>query len=214
MHTHDVDVLGPRPQPAHDEPRGHGGLGLRGDGVAPRQVRPRHDPGDSVPAGGVGDAHRVYAAGADVVAERAPVGLEELDGAQEGGGEDGADAEHLAASGQAAQQLRVHALRAVRAQDRLVRARVPRVRAVRPLPEVPALVVARQHRPRHQPRRRPDLRLHEQQVHAPPFVQTFHVLVHYGDEEVVEEGLAVQLLLCGRHQLQGRPGKIRGPVRY
>ena len=67
---------------------------------------------------------------------------------------------------------------------------------------MPALVVARQHRPRHQPRRRPDLRLHEQQVHAPPFVQTFHILVHYGDEEVVEEGLAVQLLLCGRHQLR------------
>jgi hypothetical protein len=29
-----------------------------------------------------------------------------------------------------------------------------------------------------------------------------HVLVHHGDEEVVEEGLAVELLLCGRHQLR------------
>ncbi|BAT14266.1 Os11g0528812 [Oryza sativa Japonica Group] len=172
-HDH-VDVLGPRPQPPHDAPPRRAAT-LGGDGVGEVGVGAGGEDGvDGAAAGGVGDDGRVGAAGADVGAEGAPVALEELDGAEEGGGEDGADAEHLAAAGEAAEQLRVHALAAVRAEDRRVGARVPRVRAVRPPPEVAALVVARQHRPRHHPRRRRDLRLHEQQVHPPPLVQPLH----------------------------------------
>lgn len=140
----DINVFGVRPE-AGDDPLpqllpafrlhevGELGVGLE-------------DPHDGVPDGEVGD-EGVESPGADVVAEEGPVLLQEADGSDEAGGEDGADAEDFVVLAEAAEHLGVHALVGVGAENGLVGAGVVGVGIVRPLLEVGAFVITGQHWP-------------------------------------------------------------------
>nr|ACL52753.1 unknown [Zea mays] len=142
-----------------------------------RQLRvPAEHARDGVPDGRVGHA-RGQRPGLDVVGELLPVQLQEADGAQQARREDGAHAEHVVALAQPAHHLRVHALERVGAQDGRRGARVVVVRVERPVLEVLALVVARQHGPRRQPAGRRRLRLDEQEVERLALVQPRQVPV-------------------------------------
>jgi hypothetical protein len=170
-HDH-VQVLGVGPHPGDDAlPAVLGALDLHEVGEAP--VRREHL-GDGRPDGRLGDPG-AEGARPDVVRELLPVELQEADGAEQAGGEDGADAEHLGAGEQAAQHLRVHGLERVGAEDGGGGARVHVVGVVRAVLEVVALVVAGQHRARRQPAGRLRLRLYEQEVEALPLVKPRHV---------------------------------------
>jgi hypothetical protein len=202
----DVDVLGVGPDPPDDAlPRRPRALGL--DRVGERRVGAEH-PLHGGAHGTVGDLG-VERAGADVAAQARPVLLQEADGAEEARGEDGADAEHVGAVHKAAEQLRVHALVRVVAEDGLVGARVHGVGVVRALEEVAAPVEAREHGARREARRRAGLRLDEVEVHALPLVQPGDGLAHHRHEQGVHERAPVHLVGDRRHQLplpSGRSG--------
>lgn len=75
--------------------------------------------------------------------------LKEADGPDEAGGEDGADAEDLLVLAEATEELGVHALVRVRAEDSLVWAGVVGVGIIRSVFEVGAFVVAGENWTRH-----------------------------------------------------------------
>ncbi|BAS94762.1 Os05g0500950, partial [Oryza sativa Japonica Group] len=195
----DVDVLGAGPHPPDDalprRPRA-----LRLDRVGERRVGAAEHPPDGAAHGGVGDP-AVELPRADVAAQARPVLLQEADRAEEARREHRADAEHVGAVDEAADELRVHALVRVLAQHRLVGARVHRVRVVRPLEEVAAPVEARQHGPRRQPARRAPLRLDEVEVHGLALVQPGHLPAHHRHQQAVQPRPPLHLLLYRRHQL-------------
>uniref|UniRef100_A0A804UGW5 Uncharacterized protein n=1 Tax=Zea mays TaxID=4577 RepID=A0A804UGW5_MAIZE len=202
----DVDVLGAGPHPPDDPlPRRPGALGL--DGVGERRVGAEH-PRHGGAHGAVGHLGTERAP-AEVPAQALPVLLQEADGAEEARREDGAHAEHVGAVHQAAQQLRVHALVRVHAEDGLVGAGVHGVGVVRALQEVAAPVEARQHGARRVAARRARLRLHEVEVHAPAPVQPRHGLAHHRHQQAVQQRPPVHLVGYRRHQLalpSGRAG--------
>lgn len=106
----------------------------------------------------------------DVGAQLHPVVLEELDRAEEGRGEDCTDTEDLVALDEAAEELAVHALLAVGAEDGRVRAGVDVVLVEGSVSEVGALVVAGEDWPCREAGSRGDLWLDEVEVHSFPLV--------------------------------------------
>ncbi|OAY71131.1 hypothetical protein ACMD2_11247 [Ananas comosus] len=107
--------------------------------------------------------HAGSGAGPDVAGEVGPVAVEEAEGAEEGGGEDGAEAEDAAAVEDAGEELAVHALAAVGAEDGGVGARVVVEGIGAAVAEVGALVVAGEDRARGEARGGRRLRLHEEE---------------------------------------------------
>ena len=154
----------------------------------------------------------VERAGADVAAQAPPVLLQEADGTEEARREDSAHAEHVGAVHESAEQLRVHALIRVHAQDGLVGAGVHGVGVVRALEEVAAPVEAREHRARREADRRARLRLDEVEVHALALVQPRHGLAHDQHQQAVEQRAPVHLVGDRRHQLP-LPSRRAGAAR-
>ena len=96
--------------------------------------------------------------------------LQEAEGADEAGGEDGAHAEDVGAEAEAAEDLGVHALVGVGAEDGLVGAGVVGVGVVRPLLEMGAFVVAGENGAGGEASRGLGLRFYEEEIHPFPLV--------------------------------------------
>ncbi|CAD5169561.1 unnamed protein product, partial [Musa acuminata subsp. malaccensis] len=210
-HDH-VEVHGVGPDPGDDTRPVPGGA-LRHDELREAGIG-LEDLSHGVTDRGVGDL-RAKGAGGDVVGELLPVELQETDGTEEAGGEDGADAEDGQAVEESAEHLGVHALEGVGAEDGGGGAGVDVVGVEGAGAEVLALVVTGENGAGGQAAGRLALRLNEQEVEPLALVQPGHSSsqVHNRHEKTVEELPPVQLFLDGGHQLPlaGRPIDRRPP---
>jgi hypothetical protein len=94
--------------------------------------------------------------------------LKKADGSDESGGENSANSEDLFVLAKATEQLGVHALVGVRAENGLIWAGVVCVRVIRPLLEMRAFVIASEHWTSHKASRCFGLGFYEQKVHSLP----------------------------------------------
>lgn len=94
--------------------------------------------------------------------------LEKANGSDKSGGENRTDSEDLIVLAKATEQLGVHALVGVRAENGLIWAGVVCVRVIRPLLEMRAFVIASEDWTSHKAPRSFGLRFHEQKVHSLP----------------------------------------------
>lgn len=108
--------------------------------------------------------------GSNIAAERGPMLLEEPDCANEAGGENCADPEDFLVLAEAAEELGIHALVGVRAEDGLVWAGVVCVRVIGPFFEVGAFVIACENGASQKASRCLGLGFYEQKVHSFAFV--------------------------------------------
>lgn len=170
-----VEVFSIGPDSGHD-PRPISRSAFSGQELGEVRVRPEEG-GDGGADGRVGDVGGGERAAGDVGGEGAVVELEEADGAEEAGGEDGADAEDVEAVDEAGEHLGVHALAGVGAENGGGGARVVAVGVEGAAAEVVAVVVAGQDRAGREPARCLAFGFYEEEVEGFAFVQTGNVAV-------------------------------------